>query len=202
MPPILKEFVKDLIVWIGTWQPTVKKKKKIKNFENMQWEKGKLSSDGSHPGAQQRADPRGCQQSLVEPPRTVSWEPSCRTQAGPRPAAGSAGYRTKTHGIKCYSPYKWVIALERALLKERRMSVPWSYPLNWSKHLESPGEAAGQRGQSAAGLQFGSCLRSPVESPSAGPRYGSPLFQQHDFNVLSQNNFLWSWRIPWALQFK
>lgn len=137
-----------------------------------------------------------------ELPRTLSSEPSCRTRAGTLPGVGSAGYHTKTYGIKCYSPYKWVIALERALLKERTMSVPWSYPLNWSKHLESPGEVAGQHWQSAAGLQFSSCLRALVESLGSGPKYGSLLFQQHDFSVLSQNNFLWSWRIPWALQFK
>lgn len=47
-----------------------------------------------------------------------------------------------------------------------------------------------------AGLQLRSCLRSLFESLCSGLKYGSLLFQQHDFNVLSQNNFLWSWRIP------
>lgn len=138
----------------------------------------------------------------LEPPRTLSSEPSCPTPAGSLPGAGSAGYHTKTYGIKCYSPYKWVIALERALLKGRTMSVPWSYPL---KLEQTPRESRGSRRPSLTGrcwvtVQLLSTLL--FESPGSGPKSGSLLFQQHDFNVLSQNNFLWSQRIPRALQFK
>lgn len=42
----------------------------------------------------------------LELPRTLSSEPSCQTRAGTLPGVGSAGYHTKTYGIKRYSPYK------------------------------------------------------------------------------------------------
>lgn len=39
--------------------------------------------------------------------------------------------------IKPYSPCKWVMALERAPLKEQAMSALWSYPLNCRQYPES-----------------------------------------------------------------